>query len=469
MLTIYSLLERNWQVICHHSHYSAEDVSMMTKGCADTVVRYCRDRPQGEQNKLFVFVIRNNFEGMISYFVASVLKLKAWIVSIHDLDIVDILVDADCIAAVVMSHEVRDINIISHRINIAFDHCLSTVNKNLADFTAYPCAHFYFCTSGTTSKPKLIQYHENILIENAIAVSQSLGLSNEDCSLCYFPVQYMYGLSTMLCAFLSDSKLVFEKFQISNIGELVSHYSITNLPLIGDWMLVVSDIFTKSRIHVQNILNASDRLLTVQASGILSSCTTLWNNFGQTESGPRLFHNKICSLHDNERTSKYGVVAPGKAFVSDIKIDLRPIDRTDASDSMRRMFYKTPFACDGYVDSSLQLKPRDEWFDSGDLFVKDESECYYWIARAVNEFKHNGKFIPVQLISNDIIKYAGCLRHYFSKAQNGDLYLNLDMSANSEQVKVVTKLLTDKWYQYAFKVNIRKIATTNTGKIKCTV
>ncbi|WP_375638575.1 MULTISPECIES: hypothetical protein [unclassified Bartonella] len=155
--------------------------------------------------------------------------------------------------------------------------------------------------------------------------------------------------------------------------------------------------------------------------------------------------------------------------MSDIKIDLRPIDRADASDSVRRTFYKTPFACDGYVDSSLQLKPRDEWFDSGDLFVKDESECYYWIARAVNEFKHNGKFIPVQLISNDIIKYAGCLRHYFSKAQNGDLYLNLDMSANSEQVKVVTKLLTDKWYQYAFKVNIRKIATTNTGKIKCTV
>ncbi|RZN19547.1 AMP-binding protein [Escherichia sp. E14S1] len=468
MLTMNSLLERNWQLICHDSHYSSEDITTLTKGCAGNVVRYFHDRLPGEQNKLFVFVIRNNFEGMISYFVASVLKLKAWIVNVHDLSTIDMLVDADCIAAFVMSHEVRDISTINHRINIAFDRCLSPANDNLDDFTVYPCAHFYFCTSGTTSTPKLIQYHENMLIENACAVSQYLKLSNEERSLCYFPVQYMYGLSTMLCAFLSESKLVFEKFQISNIGELVSHYSITNLPLIGDWMLPVSDIFTKSRIHVNNILNASDRLLTVQASSILSSCTTLWNNFGQTESGPRLFHNRIRSLRDIERTSKYGVVAPGKVMTSDIKIDLRPVD-PDASDSVCRMFYKTPFACDGYVDSSLQLKPRDEWFDSGDLFVKDGSECYYWIARAVNEFKHNGKFIPVQLVSNDIVKYAGCLRHYFSKAQNGDIYLNLDMSANSTQIKIITKILTDKWYQYSFKVNIREIATTKTGKIKCAV
>ncbi|MFP1786193.1 AMP-binding protein [Lonsdalea quercina] len=466
MLTMNSLLERDWHVIFHDSNYSSEDITAMTKGCAGSVVRYFHDRPEEEKNKLFIFVIRNNFEGMISYFVASALKLKAWIVNIHDLGIVDMLVNANCIAAFVMSHEVRDISTINYRINIPFDRCLSHANENLADFTAYPCAHFYFCTSGTTSIPKLIQYHENTLIENAKAVSQYLSLSNEDCSLCYFPVQYMYGLSTMLCAFLSNSKLVFEKFQISNSGELVSYYSITNLPLIGDWMLPVSDIFTKSRIHVNNILNASDRLLTVQASSILSSCTTLWNNFGQTESGPRLFYNRIRSRRDIERTSKYGVVAPGKVMTSDIKIDLCPVD-PDVSDSACRMFYKTPFACDGYVDSSLQLKPRDGWFDSGDLFVKDKSECYYWIARAVNEFKHNGKFIPVQLISNDIVKYAGCLRHHFSKSQNGDLHLNLDISANSAQIKIINKILTDKWYEYNFKLNIREIVTTKTGKIKC--
>lgn len=468
MLTMHSLLERNWQVIDHDSQYSSDDIATITKGCASSVVRYFRHRPQAEQNKLFVFVIRNNFEGMISYFVASALRLKAWIVNIHDLGIVDMLVDTDCIATFVMSNEVRDINTINQRINISFDRHSSLANEKIEGFTEYPCARFYFCTSGTTSTPKLIQYHENTLIENARAVSQYLKLGNEDRSLCYFPVQYMYGLSTMLCAFLSESKLVFEKFHISNIGELVSHYGITNLPLIGDWMLPVSEIFTKSRIHVNNILNASDRLLTVQAASILSSCDTLWNNFGQTESGPRLFHNRIRSQDDIEKTSKYGVVAPGKVMTDSIKIDLRPVD-SGASDAVCRMFYKTPFACDGYVDSYLQLKPRAEWFDSGDLFVKDETECYYWIARAVNEFKHNGKFIPVQLISNDIVKYAGGLRHYFSKAQNGELYLNLDMSANSAQIKIITRLLMDKWYQYAFKINVREIATTKTGKIKCAV
>jgi len=463
-----SLLERDWQAIFHDTNYSSGEVSKITEFCANSVVRHFSHCPGDKQNKLFVFVIRNSFEGMISYFVASTLKLKAWIVNIHDLSIVDTLIDTDCIAAFVMSGDVRDIENINNRINISFDRCPLSVVDQFDGFTEYPCAYFYFCTSGTTSTPKLIQYHENTLIDNALAVSRYLNLNNADRSLCYFPVQYMYGLSTMLCAFLSESKLVFEKFQISNVGELVSKYSITNLPLIGDWMPLVSEIFTKGRIHVNNILNASDRLLTIQALSILPSCTTLWNNFGQTESGPRIFHNRIQSLLDIERTSKYGVVAPGKVMTNEIKIDLRSVD-PDSSDSVGRMFYKTPYACYGYVDNHLNLKQRDEWFDSGDLFVKDESECYYWIARAVNEFKHNGKFIPVQLISNDIVKNAGCLRHYFSKGQNGDLYLNLDMSANSAQIKTITKILTDKWYQYMFKIHVMEIATTKTGKIKCAI
>ena len=461
MTLFYSLLQRRWKLFFKDTSYESTDIALIAKNCAGEIVKSYRNLPKNSQNKVFIFVIRNNFEALISYFVASYLKIRAWIINSRDLHLVSILVDSSCIAAFIMGANIKDIKTNCKRININFYEKKINLEK-LYYITNNETAYFYFCTSGTTSTPKLVQFREKILIDNAKAVCNYLNLKKENNSLCFFPVNYMYGLSTMLCSFLSDSTLIFEEFNISTISEIALSYNITTLPLIGDWMISVSRVFEKSSVHIQNILNAADRLLAIQAMNILPFCDTLWNNFGQTESGPRIFYNKLQTIDDIEKTSKYGVVAPGKIMNNKIKVDIRANEKSKTT--IGRMFYKTPYSFDGYVDKYLNLQKRDEWFDSGDIFLQN-NRIYFWLTRAVNETKYNAKFIPTQLISADIVTCADNVKHFFSKNEKGDLNLTIDSSATEDQIKRIKEILQNKWYHYIFTINIEKIALTNTGKI----
>ncbi|SIO94756.1 Long-chain-fatty-acid--CoA ligase [Vibrio spartinae] len=417
-------------------------------------------------DKLFVFVIRNNLEGMLSYFTASLLRVRAFIVNVNDLSIVQETIDSSAIATYVMHKDIREIVALNQRISVSFGGEISLpVNGYELAESHYACARFYFCTSGTTSRPKLIQYHEDKLIGNAVHVAEYLTLNSNDKTLCFFPVQYMYGLSTMLCSFISEGDLFFDLYNISTIGELVERNKITNLPLIGDWMLPISKIFEKRNIKLKNILNASDRLLTVQAKSMIPYCEVLWNNFGQTESGPRIFCNKLTSVTDIENTSYVGVVAPGKVMVPEIKVQLSQGEELD-SDCGYHMVYQSPFSFDGYVNSVLELSPKPEWINSGDLFKMDSNGYYYWISRSVNEFKYNGKFVPIQLISNDILLYVGNLKHYFKKDDLGKIKLIMDNDISESELNRVKNILEGEWYHYSIEIIARKIQRTRTGKIK---
>jgi len=245
----------------------------------------------------------------------------------------------------------------------------------------------------------------------------------------------------------------------------VERNQITILPLIGDWMLPISKIFEKRNIKLKNILNASDRLLTVQAESILPHCEVLWNNFGQTESGPRIFCNKLTSIDDIANTSYAGVVAPGKVMVPEIKVQVS-LGNDMVSDFGHHMVYQSPFSFDGYVNSFLELSSKPEWIDSGDLFKMDSNGYYYWVSRSVNEFKYNGKFVPIQLISNDILVYVGNIKHYFTKDGSGRIKLIMDENISELEMNRVKNILEEKWYCYSVDLMAREIKKTRTGKIK---
>ncbi|RAW93239.1 MULTISPECIES: AMP-binding protein [unclassified Photorhabdus] len=324
MLTIDSLLQGSWYVNVKNQRYHPENVAEMTRNGVAQIVGHCTSHKTNSQ-ALFVFLIRNNMEGMLCYFIASTLKLKALIINISDIAIVKMLIKEEYIAAYVMSHAYQVELPDGKRIGLIFDgngpFPVSPIT--ISEFTPFPYAYFYFMTSGTTSKPKLVQYQEIRLTANAHQVSLYLNLSARDNTLCFFPVQYMYGLSTMLSSLISQGGLVFEQYQLSSVSEIISYYGINTLPLIGDWMIPLSKVLVASRVRLNTILNASDRLLNIQASQMLTCCDVLWNNFGQTESGPRLFCQRLETVNDIEKRSRNSVVAPGFVMSDRIKIQLR--------------------------------------------------------------------------------------------------------------------------------------------------
>nr|WP_282611545.1 AMP-binding protein [Pantoea ananatis] len=414
---------------------------------------------------LFIFVIRNNFEGMLCYFVASLLKVRAAIVNVRDVETINSLLNEDAVAAFIRNHEGGLPVSSSKTLLIHFVESTAFKSISLKALSPFSEAYFYFMTSGTTGRPKLVQYQEQMLIGNALEVSRYLSLASNDNILCFFPVQYMYGLSTMLTTLICQGNLVFEQFSLGRVSEMLRYHHITTMPVIGDWMLPLSKILSVSGIHLMRVLNASDRLLSVQAEKIMPCCDVLWNNFGQTESGPRLFCLKLETLSEIEKYSLNSVVAPGYVMNDSISIQLHP--RDELPDGACQMFYRTPFAADGYVDEHLTLIPRGEWIYSGDLFVKNMHDVYFWIAREKNELKINGKFVPVQAISNDLMREFGALRHTFSKGPEGIIHLHIESEQSHGITSRISQMLSDSWHRYAFAIStVDMLPTTHTGKIK---
>jgi len=466
MMTFDFLLKGSWRVGNAREEFTSTDVAASIRILSDELSGIIRQQ-EIDENSLFVFLIRNNLEGMRSYFIASRLKLRALLLNVGDVGLLSSVINPEHIAALVRQSRTK-MRVEGESIQIQLEGIPVTQNDLHVDstpdlITNISTARFYFMTSGTTSTPKLVQYSESVLIENAAAVVRYLGLDQRDKTLCFFPVQYMYGLSSMLCAFLSNSSIMFESFQCSLVPDLIEQHNITMLPLIGDFMIPLSKMMSGKSCRVKLIINASDRLLTGQALAILPYCESLWNNFGQTESGPRILCLHIKSEDDIARYSRYGVVAPGFPMTSEIRIELRPADTESVGNEM---FYQSPYAADGYVNRNFILTQKSIWQRSGDLFDVDNDGCYYWLARSVNEFKFKGRFVPVQLISDQIMRETG-IRHYFSRSESGTINVNVEKSAGEEILKTIHRLLAENWHHYSCTLNpVSAFPLTPSGKIK---
>ncbi|WP_148245124.1 AMP-binding protein [Enterobacter asburiae] len=465
-MDFYSLLNGAWRIRSAKEELTAGDVREKVDYFSSNLVADAINK-NVDFGEIFVFVIRNNIEGMLSYFIASRLKVHAMLLNIKDINNLPCVINVQHVAAVI--HFSADVSASTEQlIHIRLNEVISKSPQ--PDTVSVPVsreglaeAFFYFTTSGTTSVPKLVRYHESSLVGNAECVSQYLGLTPEDNTICFFPVQYMYGLSTMLTVFISKGVLVFEHFQLGLVPELIEKYSITTMPLIGDLMIPLSKVLQGKSCRIKRILNASDRLLASQAISILPYCETLWNNFGQTESGPRLFCVKITSSKDIRTYSRYGVIPPGFPMIPEIKTEIRS---TEAESEYGELYYHTPFAADGYVSKDFVLTPQSYWQKSGDLFAIDHQDCHHWYSRVVNEFKVKGKFVPIQIISDQIMSLAGT-RHYFNRDKSGVINLNIESSVKNEELNKIKLLLSNNWHQYSFNVNvIPQFDLTPSGKIK---
>lgn len=464
MLNFYSLLEYAWKVKDSRKEMTAREVRDTVKKLSDdlTVLSHLQNV---RANVLYVFLINNNMEGVLSYFIASRLKLRAILLSVNTLASLSRTINEEHIAAFVSFDRTLKLEGYEKvkQISLRREAVVASEPVQALATELDKEALFFFMTSGTTGQPKLVQYRESVLVANAVAVTRYLSLTSKDKTLCFFPVQYMYGLSSMLCSFLSNGLIIFENFQLSFAADIIEQHNITTLPLIGDLMIPLSKILKGRGLRLKRILNASDRLLISQALSMLPYCDTLWNNFGQTESGPRLFCLPMESEADIKKHTRYGVVAPGFCMSPDIIIELRV---PDDDSRCNEMYYKTPYAADGYVDRNFTLKKMSLWQKSGDLFETDGKGCYFWLTRAASEFKFKGHFVPVQIISDQIMHQTG-VRHFFSRCRTGGINVNVLESTNESSLNAIRTLLDKRWNMYSCKVNtVSEFPLTSSGKIK---
>jgi acyl-coenzyme A synthetase/AMP-(fatty) acid ligase len=345
------------------------------------------------------------------------------------------------------------------------DDAPSDASSGPAPAPAQEC-RLVFSTSGTTGKPKRVLCAESRLIGNAAMVAGYLGLRASDRTLCTFPAHFMYGLSTSLCTLLTGGHIEYCDFLHSGLlASKVVERGITVLPVIGDWADGLSERWRQLG-HVPQrllLLNASDRLTRRQAETLLPHASALWNNFGQTESGPRMFAVNLSQIDDLGSVTYFGTIAPG--FPAFDALQLRIAG--DDADGCGELSYRTPYAMLGYLNDDGSIAPAPEWIASGDLFRRAANGAYLWAGRAAHTIKVNGQFVSLRALADDLLTYQTVTGVGYARGHVDELYLFVEAEQPASDLgaqlrRVVARTLRGKYSDIRI---VPALPRTESGKI----
>lgn len=323
-----------------------------------------------------------------------------------------------------------------------------------------------FNTSGTTGKPKRVLCAESRLIGNAAMVAGYLGLQASDRTLCTFPVHFMYGLSTSLCTLLTGGHIEYCDFLHSGLlASKVVEHGITVLPVIGDWADGLSERWQQLG-HVPQrllLLNASDRLTRQQAETLLPHASALWNNFGQTESGPRMFAVDLSQIEDLGSVTYFGTIAPGFPAFDTLQLRIAG----DEHDGCGELSYRTPYAMLGYLNDDGSIAPAPEWIASGDLFRRAANGAYLWAGRAAHTIKVNGQFVSLRALADDLLTYQTVTGVGYARGHVDELCLFVEAEQPASDLdaqlrRVVARTLRGKYSDIRI---VPALPRTESGKI----
>lgn len=437
-------------------------------------VRSCISQLSGiirkvDDSKIYFFCVTSAYEALVAYCVASELRLLACVVPLNKVCDVISRLERDAVALITLPSG-RSIpeslyeEYIYHLCMLPGEYC---TELNIVTGTRMS-ARLVFSTSGSSGHPKLIVCDEIRLLANASVVAEYLELSSSDITLCVFPITYMYGLSTLLSSLVSGGHL--HCTNLSNpilLLEMIRRLEISILPILGDWAIDIVNNWHKSS-HVLpecKIINASDRLLRIHAEYLLSITRTVWNNFGQTEAGPRLFACKISRDSDFNILSSNGLMSVGWPVDDDIKIKV--MADSDIP-TLGQMEYSSPYAMIGYLLPNGTILNAPAWIPSGDLFCCTDSGPFHWLSRVGFATKCNGAFVPVYALLSPLIDEGLITSVEVNKSAKGHLFVVVVSKRDHQEI---ASMVRERLHSYTKSQNVSVqvlsvMPKTETGKYR---
>lgn len=433
--------------------------------------------PALAQDRLQVFVAQHPLQALMAYFLASWCGLRLAVVSPRGLaKLLDGLALSE-VGFVIAPEGVRlpDTQLTVCRVQLRFDESAAAFSAtepaeallDQADnLPATQAAQLVFCTSGTTGKAKRVIHDEQVLLANAQVVQRYLHLHDQDHSYCVFPLHYMYGLSTTLCALWSDSRVSFNEFiQPQQLASAVQQQGVTVLPILGEWCAALATAWQQQAFAPQRLLiiNASDRLLQHQAQQLLPIATEFWNNLGQTESAPRLFAIELKALPELAHACHQGIVAVGRPVDPSIHLELRDCFRASSG----KLFYQTPFLMRGYLHDDGHIEPPPHWIDSGDLFHCDAQGLWYWLGRDSHSLKVQGELISLRTVTDQLLEHQDVTGVGYTTNAHGDLCAFIESHRECPQLSAeLSSMLTRFLRGRRMRVQLlQSLPRTESGKI----
>lgn len=265
-------------------------------------------------------------------------------------------------------------------------------------------------TSGTTGKPKAVIQTFGMAFANYVNISQGMGLSGDDTTLCYLPMFHSGGINmTALPALIMGAKVLFTPgFDADQVIELVEndrlatffgvpaiYQAISLHPRFGQLDL--------SRVRCWGCGGAaiSDELLKRFAA----RGAVVLNGMGMTETGPTAF------LMDAAMAArKVGSVGKPQVLcrVRLVDSDGQDVARGEAGEVWFAGAGVTP----GYYqnpEATAEALPDGKWLRSGDLGRQDEDGYYYIVGRLKDMYISGGENVYAAEVENQLASHPAIL------------------------------------------------------------
>jgi acyl-CoA synthetase (AMP-forming)/AMP-acid ligase II len=250
-----------------------------------------------------------------------------------------------------------------------------------------------FCTSGTTSAPKVVALPAESVVINATTIGADLGFRAEDVVGVPTPLTYMYGLMGGACAALwagaairlfrpSDPLTVFQAAIRSEAITVVQGPPSLLRLFLGYWN---EQPFASVRLVTTGGERIDPALL--QRLRDAFPAADLRKLYGMTEAGPRISHVAL-----DEEVARSGRI--GRPFGHlDWRID--PVDLEGIPEGAGRLTLRGPSLFLGFLrqDGGYQGWEADGFFRSSDLVQPDGKGGLRFLDRLDGMFKCGGKLV----------------------------------------------------------------------------
>ncbi|MDX1555215.1 MAG: AMP-binding protein, partial [Xanthomonadales bacterium] len=265
-------------------------------------------------------------------------------------------------------------------------------------------------TSGTTGRAKAVIQTFGMALANYVNISQAMGLSGNDRSLCFLPLFHTAGINLLALPLLimGGTVLVTPGFDVEKTLDLIDEGRIDVMFAVPAVYQELSEHERFDRVDFSQIRSwgcGGAPMPDALFQAFAKRGAIVLNGMGMTETGPTVF------LMD-KANARHKIGSVGKPqILSDVRL-VGPDGRDVPDGADGELWFAGPGITPGYYcqpEATREAFAEGCWLRSGDLGRRDADGYYYVVGRLKDMFISGGENVYPAEVENQLTDHPDIL------------------------------------------------------------
>lgn len=333
-------------------------------------------------------------------------------------------------------------------------------------------------TSGTTSTPKGVMLTHFNMVNNAIGISECMGIDHTDKFLVAVPLYHCFGVTGCIlsCVHAGAEIDLLLYFKTEIVSETILREQCTGLSGVPTMMIGLADYAEKNHISYPS-LHKGELAGSICAEKTFERITKflykeIMVSYGQTEASPSITFSKPGDSIRTRATSVGCVMEDMELRIVDQHTN-QPLAMGESGEicvrgyNVMKGYYKMPEVTAETIDAQ-------GWLHTGDIGYLDEANYVHLIGRLKEMIIRGGENISPKEIEDVLlelpyvsqVKVIGVADEKYQEEICACIILKDGMSANSEDILKHTKKNLAFFKQPKYVLYMDEFPLTSSGKIQ---